>query len=121
MGFLPPSSRVKRVMFCSAAAPTCLPTAVEPVKDTLFTSGWETSALPATEPLPSSTLNTPAGTPASIASSARRRAVSGVSSAGLMMMVQPQASAGMTFHSAIIIGKFHGTMPAMTPAGSRRV
>jgi hypothetical protein len=94
---------------------------VEPVKDTLFTSGWAISAAPATEPWPRRTLKTPAGMPAWIASSARRSTVSGVSSAGLMMMVQPQARAGMTFHRAIIIGKFHGTMPATTPAGSRRV
>lgn len=108
-------------MLCSAAMPTCLPTAVEPVNDTLLTSGWATSAAPACEPLPTSTLNTPAGTPASIASSARRRAVSGVSSAGLMTMVLPHASAGMIFHRAIISGKFHGTIPAITPTASRRV
>ena len=76
---------------------------------------------PAWAPRPISTLSTPAGMPASMVSSARRRVVSGVSSAGLMTMVQPQARAGMTFHRAIIIGKFHGTMPATTPTGSRRV
>ena len=32
----------------------------------------------------------------------------------------PQASAGATFHPAIISGKFHGTIRAHTPTGSRR-
>ncbi|MNY35069.1 hypothetical protein D3C86_1694520 [compost metagenome] len=37
-----------------------------------------------------------------------------------MTTVQPQARAGMSFQVVIISGKFHGTMPATTPTGSRR-
>jgi hypothetical protein len=32
----------------------------------------------------------------------------------------PQARAGATFHEAISSGKFHGTIRAQTPTGSRR-
>ncbi|MCY1402587.1 hypothetical protein D3C76_815060 [compost metagenome] len=108
-------------MFCMAAMPTLRPTAVEPVNETLLISGCEARPPPTVAPPPVTRLNTPAGTPASKASSARRRAVSGVSLAGLITTVQPVASAGISFQMAIIIGKFHGTMPATTPTGSRRV
>ena len=33
----------------------------------------------------------------------------------------PAASAGATFHEAMRIGKFHGTMSPTTPIGSRSV
>jgi hypothetical protein len=36
-------------------------------------------------------------------------------------MVQPQASAGASFHIPIISGKFQGTIAATTPTGSRTV
>ena len=50
-----------------------------------------------------------------------RSADSEVSSAGFITMVQPQASAGASFHMPIISGKFHGTIAATTPTGSRTV
>ena len=65
-------------------------------------------------------LITPAGKPASATRSARRSAVSEVCSAGFSTIVQPAASAGAIFSVAIIIGKFHGTIWAATPIGSRR-
>jgi hypothetical protein len=37
------------------------------------------------------------------------------------MAVFPAASAGATFHEAIRIGKFQGTIRPTTPIGSRRV
>ena len=66
-------------------------------------------------------LSTPGGRPASSASSPIRSADSEVSSAGFITMVQPQASAGASFHIPIISGKFHGTIAATTPTGSRTV
>ncbi|MNS79401.1 hypothetical protein D3C72_1130550 [compost metagenome] len=87
----------------------------------LRTSGCAASAAPAVAPRPHTTLSAPGGKPASSASSASRSAVSGVSSDGLSTTVQPAASAGATFHSAMASGKFHGTMAATTPTGSRRV
>ena len=53
--------------------------------------------------------------------SAKRSAVSGVSSAGLRTTVLPAASAGASFHDAIASGKFHGVMSPTTPSGSRTV
>ena len=44
-------------------------------------------------------------------------AQSGVSSAGLMTIVQPAASAGATLRVIMAIGKFHGAIAATTPIG----
>ena len=45
--------------------------------------------------------------------------MSGVSSAGLSTTVLPAASAGATFHEAIVSGKFQGVIRPTTPRGSR--
>ena len=50
---------------------------------------------------------------------AAARAVSGVSSAGLMTTGQPAASAGATLRVIMASGKFHGVMAAHTPIGWR--
>ncbi len=47
-----------------------------------------------------------------------RRALSGVSSAGLSTTVLPAARAGAKPHPAIAIGKFQGTITPTTPRGS---
>ncbi len=57
--------------------------------------------------------------PASTASAATRMAVNGAFSEGLRITELPAASAGAIFQAAISIGKFHGTMAATTPIGSR--
>ena len=106
-GDLPPSSSVTRFSALPALAPISRPTAVDPVNAILSTPGWSTSAAPVS-PSPVTTFSTPAGMPASSASSPRRSAVSGVCSAGLSTTVQPAASAGETFHDAISSGKFQG-------------
>ncbi len=80
------------------------PVSVDPVKATLATSSWATSAAPASRPKPGTTFSTPGGTPASSASSPSRSALSGVCSAGFSTAVLPQASAGATFHVAWPIG-----------------
>ena len=71
--------------------------------------------------MPVTTLNTPAGIPASSISFAMCRVVSGDSSDGFMTIVQPAANAGANFHAAIIVGAFHGVIAPMTPTGSRSV
>ena len=119
-GFLPPSSSEKRVMFCTAAVPTRLPAGVEPVNEILLTPGCAASAAPHSAP-PVTKLNAPGQMPASMASSTSRNAVSGVSGDGLMTTEHPAASAGTSLQTAIITGKFHGTIPATTPTGSCRV
>src|SRR5204862_6980647 len=64
------------------------------------------------------TFSTPAGTPASSASTASASEVSGVSSAGLATMVHPAASAGAILRAIIAAGKFQGVTAATTPTPS---
>ena len=80
-----------------------LPVETSPVTDTMATSGCATSAAPAVSPWPRTTLNTPGGK-MSADSSARRMAVSGVSSDGLSTTVLPVASAGPIFQVAMLSG-----------------
>lgn len=54
------------------------------------------------------TLITPFGTPALVASSAKASAVNGVSDAGFMIVVQPAASAAPSLRVIIADGKFQG-------------
>ena len=92
-----------------------LPTSVEPVNATLSTSE-ATSAAPVS-PAPVITFTTPAGSSACWITSASRRAVSGVVSAGFSTVALPVASAGASFHAAISIGKFQGITWPATPIG----
>ncbi len=108
-------------MLPAAAVAIFRPTSVEPVKEILSTPGWAARGAPARGPSPVTTLRTPSGTPASKASSASRRAVSGVCSAGFKTTVQPQARAGAIFCTAASSGTFQGTIAATTPIGSRTV
>ncbi len=64
-----------------------------------------------------STFTTPGGTPASCNSLPRARAVSGVSDAGLRIIVHPAARAGPILRVAIAAGKFHGVIRRDTPTG----
>ncbi len=86
---LPPSSSVTRLIVCAAPAAIRRPTSVDPVKATLATSGCSTRRCPHVEPGPATTFSTPSGRPASSASSAKRSALSGVSSAGFSTTVLP--------------------------------
>ncbi len=118
---LPPSSSVTRLIVRAAPAAIDMPTSVEPVNAIFATSGCSTSRCPHVRPGPTTTLTTPSGSPASSASSAKRSAVSGVSSAGFNTTVLPAASAGAIFQQAIASGKFHGVISPTTPSGSRTV
>src|SRR4051812_47915400 len=60
-----------------ASALTRRPARVEPVNETMSTSGWPARASPASGPVPETTLNTPAGSPASAHTSASTNALSG--------------------------------------------
>ena len=57
-------------------------------------------------------LSTPSGSPASIASSARRMAVRGTRSEGLSTYVFPVTVPMGNIHSGIMAGKLKGAMPA---------
>ena len=120
-GPLPPSSSVIFLTFSDARRMTSRPTAVEPVKATLRTSGWAASRAPTSVPSPVTTLRTPGGNPHSSPIRASSRRVSGVFSSGLITQVFPAASAGPSFQTARSSGKFQGTIPAHTPSGSRLI
>ena len=77
--------------------------------------------MPTPAPSPLTRLKTPAGTPASCSTSANSIADSGDSSEGFSTIVQPVASAGMTFSAIWFIGQFHGVISAHTPIGSYRI
>ena len=79
-----PARTCVRLSVSAAAFWMILAVSTWPVKAILSTSGWATRAAPVVSPMPLTTLITPAGKPASRASSAIRRAVSGVCSAGFM-------------------------------------
>jgi len=81
-----------------------LPVAVEPVNAIFSTPGCRTRCAPTTGPGPGTMLIAPAGKPTSAASSAIRRAESGVAESGFRTTVQPAASAGASFHVVIISG-----------------
>ncbi len=119
-GDLPPNSSVTRLRLPAAARTISWPTAVDPVNATLSTPGWAVRAAPVS-PNPVTTLRTPGGSPTSVAISPIRRAARLASSAGLSTIVQPDASAGASFHSTLLIGLFHGMIDATTPTGSRSV
>jgi len=102
-GALPPSSRWTRLRESAAARMTALPVVTSPVMETIATSGCDERAAPALSPWPVTTFSTPGGS-RSAASSARRRAVSGVSSDGFSTTVLPAASAGPIFQTVIISG-----------------
>ena len=76
-----------------------MPTSVEPVNAIMSTSMCRPSAWPAVSPSPGTIWSTPAGSPASTASSPSRIALSGDCSAGLSNTLLPVASAGPSFHA----------------------
>ncbi len=93
---LPPSSRLTRFSVRPAASPTRRPTAVEPVKEIIATSGFAASAPPGSAS-PGSTCSTPAGSPASSNSRAIRTPPdTAVCTSGLSTTALPSASAGAT-------------------------
>ena len=67
----------------------------------LSTSICIPNALPAVGPKPGTTLKTPSGIPASMASSATRNADKGDCSAGFRIKLFPAAKAGANFQQAI--------------------
>ena len=66
---------------------------------------------------PCTTLSTPAGSPASSNSLARKTEALGSFSLGLSRTVLPQAMADAVIHSGTMIGKLNGVIAATTPTG----
>src|SRR5271166_3349777 len=96
---LPPSSCVTRFTVGAAADATAIPARVDPVKETMATSGCEEMAEPTVGPSPFTILKTPGGRPDSWRICANRNAESGAISLGLRTIVQPAASAGATLQT----------------------
>jgi hypothetical protein len=119
IGSEPPSSSVTRLVPRAAIAMICSPTGVDPVNAILRTLSCVTSASPATEPRPVTTLKTPSGRPPSASNSAKRSVVSGVVAAGLATTVLPATSAGASLLHSSVVGKFQGTIAPTTPSGLR--
>ncbi len=103
-GDLPPSSSVQGMWFRAAAIWTCSPTSGEPVKLMKSTPGCSESARPATSPRPVTILMAPGGKPVSVASSPMRNMVRQASSAGLVTVALPMASAAPTERPKICTG-----------------
>jgi hypothetical protein len=99
---------------------TCVPTRVEPTNEIALMSGCVQSRSTTSLP-PCTTLSTPFGTPASIASSTSSIVDSGSCSDGFSTNVLPHTIAIGNIHSGIIAGKLNGVMPAQTPIGWRSV
>ena len=66
---------------------------------------------------PCTTFSTPAGSPASSNSFARKTEALGSFSLGLSTTVLPQAMADAVIHSGTMIGKLNGVIAATTPTG----
>ena len=94
---LPPSSSDTFLIVCAPSSITRLPARVEPVNETMSTSGCEAMASPTTGPVPLTRLKTPAGRPTSWMISAMMNALSGATSLGFSTTVQPAAMAGAIF------------------------
>ena len=118
-GLLPPSSMLN--FFKPAACTMRCPVAVEPVKLIARTSRWAHSGSPTARPVPWTILSTPAGMPASSASSPSRAALIGESSLILSTAVLPKARQGAVFQVAVMNGTFHGLISAQTPTGWNKV
>src|SRR5215218_1557196 len=91
---------------------------VEPTKETEETPGCVSSASTASLS-PWTTLNAPAGRPASASHSAISSDADGSFSLGLRMNALPHGSASGNIHIGTIAGKLNGVMPTATPSGWR--
>src|SRR5579859_612920 len=101
-----------------ASAASCLPTAVEPVKEILRITGCGIRYSEISAGTPYTRLITPAGTLASAKHRISSAGEAGVSSGAFTMIEQPAASAQDSLRTTWLIGKFHGVNAATGPTGS---
>ena len=97
------------------------PTSPEPVNVSALTRSSSTRTSPISADGPVRTLSQPGGRPASVSSSARRSAESGVADAGLRTTAQPAASAGAILWATRLSGKLNGLIAPTMPTGTRNV
>ena len=88
----------------AAASRTVRPTPVEPVNESMSTSGWRSSSAPTVEPRAGEHVDHAVGQAGLGGDLREQQRVSGVISAGLSTMVLPAAMAGRIFHAAICSG-----------------
>ncbi len=114
---LPPSSMEVRSTLSAACRSSTRPTSVDPVNESLRVRRSASSA-ETTSPdrLVVTTLTTP-GTPTSSMMRARNSMVRGVWAAGLVIVVQPAASAGAILRAPMASGKFQGVTKTHGPTG----
>ena len=98
-------------------ASTFLPTATEPVSDTLRITGEAISSAASFDDGPVMTVTTPGGRPASTSASAILKHEPGASDAGRATIAQPAASAAAILRDGSSAGKFHADSDRQTPTG----
>src|SRR4051794_38221871 len=98
-----------------------VPVTSDPVNAILATSGCWTNPVPAALPRPVTTLNTPAGRPASSTRRASSRVLADANSDGLTTTEHPAAMAGAALTVVNHKGEFQAVRAATTPTGSRVV
>ena len=118
---LPPSSKLTLLKSFAAFSEIKAPALVEPVNETILTSGWLVKASPVTAPSPLTKLKTPSGNFISSIISANIIEDKGAISDGLSTIVQPVAIAGITLRQTWFIGQFQGVINAQTPFGSCKI
>src|SRR5258707_768639 len=94
-----------------------LPTATEPVSETLRMTGEAISSSASLADGPVMTVSTPGGRPASTSASAMAKHEPGVSEAGRATTEQPAASAAAILREGRRAGKFHADSDRQTPIG----
>ena len=94
-----------------------MPTAIDPVSDTLRMIGEAISSSASLADGPVMTVSTPGGRPASTSASAMAKHEPGASEAGRATTEQPAASAAAILREGRSAGKFHADSDRQTPIG----
>ena len=113
-GSLPPSSSTTGRVVRAAVAITACPVPTPPVKDTMSTSGWPTSAAPRAASGPLTTLRTPGGNISAMAA-ATSSTVAGQVGGALTTTALPASKAGNALLAITDTGQLKGRIAATTP------
>ena len=116
----PPSSSTTGRVVAAAAAMTAWPVPTPPVKETMSTSGWPTSAAPSAASGPFTTLRTPGGSTSAMAA-ATSSTVPGHEGGALTTTVSPASRAGSTLLAMTETGQLKGRIAATTPCGTHSI
>src|SRR5580692_9612400 len=117
---LPPSSSTTGRVVRAAVAITACPVLTPPVKDTMSTPGWPTSAAPRAASGPLTTLRMPGGNASAIAA-ATSNTVAGQVGGALTTTALPARRAGSALLAITDTGQLNGRMAATTPWGTHSI